>query len=279
VIPEQQCQESKLAKKQRGCGCDLRKLTQCVRYRYAEESSSAKHFGGVLMASPVVAAANLVEVDDPPLPSHSGPIQSRSAGEKAKNFSISLLMAIAFGSASWWLLHHGFTFYAISAGLVGLFAGVAAFFGSCEKAACPFCGATVDVLDRTEGRKIRCEKCSEYSTVNAGIIRPLDPVTNSAKPEFESPAFRNGIWPKGCVACGAPPVRLDDLSTTSVGGAALLVGALHIMRGAVKGVPYCAQHRDQLALKVSSDKKLILRWTSLRMMRRYLAVNRARPVS
>ncbi len=228
------------------------------------------------MASPAAGFANLVETADPPLPSRTSPIVSRSAAEKAKNFGISLSIGIVLCPAAWWLLHHGFTFYGISAGLVGVFAVIAAFFGSTEKGACPYCGASVDVLDRTEGRKIRCEKCSEYSIVNAGLLRPADPGTVSDKPEFESPAFRNGVWPKGCVACGAPPVRLDDLSTTSVGGAALLVGALQVMRGAVKGVPYCAQHRDKLSLKVTGDKKLFLRWTSLRMMRRYLAANRGR---
>jgi hypothetical protein len=226
------------------------------------------------MATPAAAAANLVEVADPPLPSRTSPIQSRSAGDKVKTFATALPLGTALCSASWWLFHHGFTFYGISAGLVGVFAVIAAFAGSAEKAACPFCGASMDVLDRTEGRKIRCEKCSEYSGVNAGLARPLDAATISEKPEFESPAFRNGIWPKGCVACGAPPVRLDDLSTTSIGGAAVLVGVLQVMRGAVKGVPYCANHRDKLALKATSDKKLFLRWTSLRMMRRYLAANR-----
>jgi hypothetical protein len=37
------------------------------------------------------------------------------------------------------------------------------------------------------------------------------------------------------------------------------------------------KRRDKLALKVGSDQKLLLRWTSLRMMRRYLAANRNRP--
>ena len=231
------------------------------------------------MATPAAAIANLVEVADPPMPSRTSPIQARSGGEKAKNFAISLLMGAALCGASWWLLHHGFMFYGVSAGLVGVFALIAAFVGSSEKAACPFCQASVDVLDRTEGRKVRCEKCSEYSIVNAGLVRPLDPTTVSEKPEFESPAFRNGVWPKGCVACGATPARLDDLSTTSVGGAAVLVGVLQVMRGAVKGVPYCERHRDTLTLKVTSDKKLFLRWTSLRMMRRYLAANRGAQIS
>ena len=230
------------------------------------------------MAIPGVSLGNLVEVADSPMPSRMSPIQSRSATEKAKNFALVFLIGASLCSASWWLLHHGYTFFGISAGLVGLFALIAAFGGSPQKATCPFCGATLDILDRKEGRKVRCEKCSDYSIVNAGLIRPLDVTVTSEQPEFESPAFRNGRWPNGCVACGAPPVRLDDLSTTSVGGALLLVGRLQIMRGAVKGIPYCAQYRDKLALRLSrtGDKELFLQWTSLRMMRRYLAVNRTR---
>ena len=229
------------------------------------------------MATPAIAAANLIEVPDPPLPRRTNPIVSRSAGEKAGIFAACILAGGALCAASWWLLHHGFTFYGVSAGLIGIFALICAFGGSTEKAACPFCGVALNVLDRTEGRKLRCESCSEYSVVNAGLVRPLEPSSvTSDTPEFESPAFRDALWPKACVACGAPPVRLDDLSKISVGGAALLVGVLQVMRGAVKGVPYCAQHRDKISLKVTSDKKLLLRWSSLQMMRRYLAANRGR---
>ena len=230
------------------------------------------------MASPA-AASQLVDVADPPLPNRTSPINERSAGEKLRNFALALLAGGAFCAASWWLLHHGLIFYGVSAGALGLFCIVAAFVGSSQKAACPYCGTSVDVLDRHEGRHVRCEKCNEYSTVNAGLLRPLDPATVSETPVFLSPVFRNGVWPKGCVACGAPPVRFDDLSKTSLGGAAIFVGALQVLRGSVKGVPYCEQHRDKLALKVTGDKKLLFLWTSLRMMRRYLVANRNRPAS
>jgi hypothetical protein len=55
------------------------------------------------------------------------------------------------------------------------------------------------------------------------------------------------------------------------------MGHLQIIRGSVSGIPYCGKHRDRLALKVGGDKKLRLQWSSLRMMRRYLAANRNRP--
>ena len=57
---------------------------------------------------------------------------------------------------------------------------------------------------------------------------------------------------------------------------AAALGIIRVARGSVTGVPYCDKHRDKVSLKVNTDKKLLLCWTSLRMMRRYLAANRAR---
>ena len=227
------------------------------------------------MASPA-AATQLVEVADPPVSTRAVPIQERSAFEKVKNFILLFSIGVALCAVSWWLLHHGLVFYGIAAGAIGLFCVFAAFFGSAKKSSCPYCGSAVDVLDCKEGRRIRCEKCNEYSTVNAGLLRPLDPATTSETPEFESPVFRGAAWPNACVACGAPPVRFDDLSKTSLGGGAALLGAVQVLRGSVKGIPYCDKHREKLGLKVTGDKKMYFRWSSLRMMRRYLAANRNR---
>jgi hypothetical protein len=227
------------------------------------------------MASPATAP-QLVEIADPPVPSRATPIQERSALEKARNFALMLGIGIALCAASWWLLHHGVVFYGMVAGAIGLFCVIGAFFGSNLKASCPYCNGAMDVLDRKEGRRVRCEKCNEYSTVNAGLLRPIDPATTSETPEFESPVFRGAVWPNGCVACGAPPARFDDLSKTSLGGGAALLGALQVVRGSVKGIPYCDQHREKLSLKVTGDKKMYFRWVSLRMMRRYVAANKNR---
>jgi hypothetical protein len=227
------------------------------------------------MASPATAP-QLVEVADPPVPSRTTPIQERSAFEKARNFVLMEAAGVAFCALSWWLLHHGVTFFGISAGAIGLFCVAGAFFGSAKKASCPYCNGALDVLDLKEGRRVRCEKCNEYSTVNAGLLRPLDPATTSETPEFESPMFRSAVWPNGCVACGAPPVRFDDLSKTSLGGGAALLGAVQVLRGSVKGIPYCDKHREKLGLKVTGEKKMYFRWSSLRMMRRYVAANKGR---
>ncbi len=196
-----------------------------------------------------------------------------------KTFAICLCIAVGSGGASWLLLQFGFRFYAFGAGAIGLFAVIVAFGGSTVKSTCPYCGSAIDsILNREEGRQVQCGKCHEYSTVNVSILRALDPATKSETPTFESPVYRKAVWPNACVACGEPPVRCDDLSKTSVGTIPALMGHLQIIRGSVSGIPYCNKHRDKLALKVGSDKKMLLQWTSLRMMRRYLAANRNRPV-
>jgi hypothetical protein len=120
-------------------------------------------------------------------------------------------------------------------GAIGLFALVAAFSGSLLRATCPYCAANIaTILNRAEGRQVRCENCSEYSTVNASLLRPLDPATTSDTPKFESPIFRNGAWPNACVACGEVPVRVDDLSKTTVGVLPAVMGHLQIVRGSVE---------------------------------------------
>jgi hypothetical protein len=204
-----------------------------------------------------------------------------SVGEKLKITIPLLLIGPVLCAASWWLFHHGAIFLGVTAGGCGLLCIAAAFATKNLKAACPYCGASVESIqakDRDEGQYVICETCHEYSTVNAGILRPLDPNTAPETPTFESPVFLNSLWPKGCVACGAPPARFDDLSKTTVGALPALIGMVQIVRGSIGGVPYCDKHRDKLSLKINIHKELILCWTSLRMMRRYLVANRNRPV-
>jgi hypothetical protein len=224
-------------------------------------------------------ASHLVEIADPPVPSRSYPVVDKAPAEKLQTFAMCLGIAVGSGAASWFLLQLGYRFYGFGAGAVGVFAVIAAFGGSTLKSTCPYCASGIDsILNREEGRQVQCEKCFEYSTVNVGILRPLDPSTKSERPKFESPVYKKAVWPNACVACGEPPVRCDDLSKTTVGAIPALMGHLQIIRGSVSGIPYCDKHRDKMALKVGSDKKLLLQWTSLRMMRRYLAANRSQPV-
>jgi len=231
------------------------------------------------MASPA-PATNLVEIADPPLPTRMNPIREMSFADKLKLTATLVGVGLALCALGWLLLHFDMPIKGGLAALVGVFCVVAGLGPKNLVSACPFCGAKLETIprkDRGEGQQIRCEKCSEYSTPNAGVLRPLDPSSvMSDTPKFESPVFRNAVWPKGCVACGEPPVRFDDLSKTSVNAPAAVLGVISVARGSISGVPYCDKHRDNMKLKIGSDKKMFLCWTSLRMMRRYLAANRNR---
>jgi hypothetical protein len=230
------------------------------------------------MASPA-AASHLIEIADPPVPNRSTPVREMTAAEKLKLTLFLAGFGLVLCAGSWWMLHNGYLFWGIIFGAVGLLCVVGAFGTKNLKGACPYCGNDIGAIprkDRGHGTEVHCDRCHEYSVVNSGMVRPLDPGTTSETPKFESPVFKNSVWPKACVACGEPPVRLDDLSKTTVGAAHVLMGRLAIVRGSVNGIPYCDKHRDQLSLKIGMDKKLILCWTSLRMMRRYLAANRSR---
>jgi hypothetical protein len=105
-------------------------------------------------------------------------------------------------------------------------------------------------------------------------VRAHDPKAVSEVPKFVSPVFDSGVWPKGCVACGEPPTRLDEVKTHSVSYGNLAFGRLWVTSGKAKGIPYCEKHRDAVALKIDQQKRVTLEWCSLPMMRRYMAVNR-----
>lgn len=96
----------------------------------------------------------------------------------------------------------------------------------------------------------------------------------SEVPTFVSPVFEGGVWPKGCLACGAPPTRLDQVKARNVSIGMLALGRLWVTSGKASGIPYCDAHRDAVELKIDQRKRVTLEWCSLRMMRRYPAVNK-----
>jgi hypothetical protein len=112
--------------------------------------------------------------------------------------------------------------------------------------------------------------------LSAGELGPLDPNTSSDTPRFESPLFENARWPKACVGCGAPPTRLDDVSGRTLSAGHLVLARVAVQSVRVHGIPYCEAHRNCVHAKVGQDRRVRLRWSSLRMMRRYLAANRSR---
>ena len=134
---------------------------------------------------------------------------------------------------------------------------------------------------------LRCEQCGEYFQAANKVVKPLDAATFSDSPKFESAVFKQGSMPNACAACGATATRLDTVTTSSVNNTLAAVGAARLMTGAPGvavfsskqasiSIPYCDQHRDKVAIGFDWRKRPVLTRSSLRMMRRYLAVNRGR---
>jgi hypothetical protein len=221
----------------------------------------------------------LVDVSDPPVPGRSTPVVDKSLGVKLKEALRLIAVGLLLVGVSVGLWRWGFRIYPFVLGGFGVLCVVGGLSGSLRRADCPFCRGDVDAISGKEGEFARCPVCSEYSVVNAGLLRPLDPSTTSPDPKFESPVYINMAWPRGCVECGEPPVKFADLSKINVGAAAAVVGVLSVARARVRGVPYCDKHKDAVALGLGVDNKTVyLKWRSLRMMRRYLVANRRRPV-
>lgn len=220
------------------------------------------------------ALAQLVEVGDPPVPQRSSPLTEMSSGDALKHTLTCLAIGLPLGAVSAALFVYGHWFWGTIAGILALLMLAASVGKKSRVAACPYCSATIVVALEDSSDPLQCERCHEYSAVGAGALAPLDPNTISETPRFESPLFANARWPKACVACGAPPTRLDDTKGRSVSAGHLLVGRVAVRSAEAQGIPYCEKHRDGLEVKVGQDRSVRLRWCSLRMMRRYLHANR-----
>ena len=227
---------------------------------------------------PVVIPAHLIL----PVPGQLTALGPASIGTRIKKLGTIILGAGLFAGISaalYAVLWHwlGYIGYGISAllfvvGVKGALTG--------KVAPCPFCGALLgsdagedDLAVQDEPQTLWCKSCGEYVTLVKGELRAHDPSTVAEEPTFKSHVFKGGVWPPACVHCGADPVRRDNLKTTDVSGAALLVGRLSVSSGSVAGVPYCEAHKEAVKLSIDDDQ-LQLTWQSLPMLRQYLAANR-----
>jgi len=220
----------------------------------------------------------LVDCEDPPVPQRTTSL-AKPVGPARRNHIIQgCFLAALFG-----LIAGAFLYYHhwILGGVFGLFTVLlfwSAFSSRYWIAACPYCSAVFETLaglsPEKEGKVVQCKNCFEYSVYSGGRVRAHDANAISEVPKFVSPVFDSGVWPKACVACGAPPTRLDEVKTRSVNYANLAFGRIWVTSGKAKGIPYCEKHRDAVDLKIDQQKRVTLEWCSLRMMRRYLAVNK-----
>lgn len=225
---------------------------------------------------------------DPPVPNRTTRIAPPSAAVIAKdNFNMAVMASvfIVAGAVCFWMKHSVAGYILGGIGLVFLFS---IFSKKTDVGQCPYCMAEFrDSKLTVKDGLLRCEGCGEYSQVANKTVKPLDPINYSKSPKFESAVFKQGGMPNACASCGAPATRLDAVSTSSLNKSLAVVGAARLVTGtpglavfsskqATVSIPYCDQHRDAVALSFDWRKKPILTWCSLRMMRRYLAVNRGK---
>src|SRR5438270_2927282 len=156
---------------------------------------------------------------DPPLPNRVNTVREMSAEEaRSATFGMFAFGAVVLvGGGSLWM--HGNHGWGGFLALLGLVLGGSAFAKKSLMAACPFCNAKLAGITReaaTKGRLIRCNDCFEYSQLAGMRLKPMDPSNVADKPKFLSPVFENGVWPNGCVQCGAPAVRTEELKDRSL---------------------------------------------------------------
>jgi len=192
---------------------------------------------------------------------------------------------IAAGAVCFWMKHSVAGYILGGLGIVFL---LSIFSKKTDVGQCPYCMAQFrDSKLTVKDGMMRCEQCGEYSGVTSQTVKPLDPTTYSNFPKFESSVFKQSSMPNACASCGAPATRLDTVSTSCLNKTLAVAGAARLMTGAPGlavfsnkqvsvSIPYCDQHRDAVALSFDWRKKPILTWCSLRMMRRYLALNRGK---
>ena len=224
---------------------------------------------------------------DSGVPNRTTRIAPPSAEVKAKdNLNLSIMAAILIAAVALCLYtQHSVAGYILGGLSLVLLSSL--FTKKSDVGQCPFCMAQFRETISVKNGLLRCEQCGEYSAVTHKVVKPLDPTTYSDSPKFESAVFKQGSMPNACVSCGAPATRLDNVSTSSMNKTLAVAGAARLMTGAPGvaifsskqasvSIPYCNSHRDALILSFDWRKRPVLTWCSLRMMRRYLAVNRGK---
>jgi hypothetical protein len=194
----------------------------------------------------------------------------------------------------------GITWLAVAFVIFFSLAIVILFFGrNALVGTCPFCGGLIQRYNRLKPEPVRCEQCGEISKFANERLSPYDPNAVSATPIFRSVLYENGVWPNGCVQCGAPPVRLDSARAVRYQTRRLFTPLASSViaphpAAQIAGVPYCVQHRDAIDIippketfawtpwkylpgfevRMEHRRTAFLMWCSLPMMRRYLEANR-----
>jgi hypothetical protein len=242
----------------------------------------------------------LSDVQAPPVPDRSNPLCAPPPGvvkERMVTIGSSFLMGTIFVGFFYLL---GINWLAVAFLIFFSLAIVILFFRrNASVGSCPFCGGLIQKYNRLKPEPVRCEQCGEISQFANERFSPYDAKTVSATPVFRSLLYENGVWPNGCVQCGAPPVRLDSARAVRYQSRRVLTPLASAIiaphpAAQIAGVPYCAQHRDAIDIippkealgwtpwkyfpgfeeRMEQRRTAFLMWRSLPMMRRYLEANR-----
>jgi hypothetical protein len=163
--------------------------------------------------------------------------------------------------------------------VVALLGVIMAFTG--KVAPCPYCkktvgaGAADSVSGSDEPEQIECDHCFELLVAEHGKVRALNEADVAGKDAIEVMALKDGMWPRECIVCGAPPTRFEEAKVVKPEYAKLLLGAVSVQSGKLRGVPYCDQHSGAVRLNIRDDALRVV-FARLDMARRYLAVNTTR---
>lgn len=226
----------------------------------------------------------LVDVEAAPIPPLAYPLQNPPGavvGRRIRMIVFCLVLSLASLAL---LLHFRMIFLAIV--LTGFFTTAAVIFLFLLKdplTPCPFCGKWLEYPDKRA--PFQCKNCWEYSVFDEhGVHAFTPPISISAVPTFKCPALEGPFWPRACVVCGAPPVRLEEVGTEKPKDyqtrATLKALGLWLpflpAQVKIKGIPYCNQHSNGLRIdsKIPVGQQVWLYWCSFPMMRRYLGANR-----
>jgi hypothetical protein len=237
------------------------------------------------------ARTGLTDADPPVATRVTYPVE-RSAESAKKNRMVLGVLAVVLLAGAGLALYRGWTAAGIILGVLGLFFGIAALSKMAKVAHCPYCDAEAwPIGSKVTQALLRCPECGEYSQYAGGKVRAYDPLAVAAAPKFESVVFKNGGFPNACAACGAPATRVDEVSTSKIDGSTAALSGARLAHALATGspallllrrtqasinVPYCEKHRGAVQLKIDMQKRPVLVWSSYRMLRRYLAANRAK---
>jgi hypothetical protein len=220
----------------------------------------------------------------PPVTDRVTELQAASIWVKLKKILFFAFSGAFLGTLIWvagelfelgWLQIAGIGFGAVVA-LVGI---VLAFTG--KVAPCPYCGKTVGAgaADSVSGsdnpEHIECDHCFELLVAEYGKVRALNEADVAGKDEIEVMALKAGVWPRECIFCGAVPTRFEEAKVVKPEYAKLLLGAVSVQSGKLRGVPYCDRHSGAVGLNIRDDALRVV-FARLDMARRYLAVNTTR---